>query len=85
VDWVCLAHARNSEHGAAISHYILQKNSSVFWALFSVSDFVSCNEVNLYIRFVISFYATLNGSNIGNILVVSEHNCHSCGAFTDQH
>jgi hypothetical protein len=47
VDWDCFAHDRNSEHGAAVSIYILQKWSSLFWAFFCISDFVSCNAVNL--------------------------------------
>jgi len=62
VDWVCLAHDRNSEHGTVISHYILQKKSSLFWTFFCISDFVSCNTVNLYKSDVISFYSTWNGS-----------------------
>ena len=56
VDWVCLAHVI-SEHGAAISHYILQNKSSVFWSFFCISDFVSCSTVNLY-KADISFYTT---------------------------
>ena len=48
VDWVCLAHDRNSEHGAAFSHYILQKKSSLPRSSFCVSYFVSCSEENLY-------------------------------------
>ena len=58
VDWVCLAHDRNSEHGAAISHYILQNKSSVFWTFFCIGDFVSCSTVNLYKADVICFYTT---------------------------
>jgi hypothetical protein len=35
MDWVCLAPIRNSEHGAAIIHYILQKKRfSVFQTSF---------------------------------------------------
>jgi len=62
--WKCglgfffLSYDRNSEHGAAISHYILQKKSSVFWTFFCIGDFVRCNAVNLYKADVISFYAT---------------------------
>jgi len=58
VDWVCLAPDRNSEHGAAICHYILQKKSSLFWSFFCISDFVCCNAVNLYKAAIISFCAT---------------------------
>ena len=58
MEWVCLARFRNCEHGAAIGHYILQKKSSLFWALFCVGDFVSCDAVNLYKAAIISFYAT---------------------------
>ena len=58
VDWVCLAPDRNSEHGAAIGHYILQNKSSLFWTLFCVGDFVTCNAVNLYKAAIISFYAS---------------------------
>ena len=86
VDWVCVAHDSNSEHGAAIIHYILQKKRySLFWTLFCVINFVSCNAVNLYKAAIISFYATLNGSNSVQFHVMSEHNCHYCGAFTEQH
>ena len=48
VEWVCLARDRNSEHGAAIVHYILQKKSSLFWSFFCFSDFVCYNEANLH-------------------------------------
>jgi hypothetical protein len=58
VDWVCLAHDRNCERGAAIGHYIVQKKSSVIWSLFCVVDFVCCNAVNLYRAAITSFYAT---------------------------
>jgi len=58
VDWFCLAHDRNSEHGAAIGHYILQKKISLFWNFLRISDSVSCNAVNLYTAAIISFYAT---------------------------
>ena len=58
VDWVCVAHDRNAEYAADISHYILQKKSSLFWTFFCISDFVSCNAVNLYKADVINFYAT---------------------------
>ena len=85
MDWVCLTHDRKSEHGDAISHYILQKKSSLFWTFFWISDFVSCNAVNLYKSAIISFYATLNGSNTVQLHVMTEHNCHYCGAFTDVH
>jgi hypothetical protein len=53
-----LAHYWNSEHGAAIGHYILQKKNSLIWSFFCFSDFVCCNAVNLYTAAVISFYAT---------------------------
>jgi hypothetical protein len=58
VDWVCLAYDRISEHCAAISHYFLQKKSSLFWSFFCISDSVSCSAVNLYTAAIISFYAT---------------------------
>ena len=46
-DWIFLAPDRNSERGAAISHYILQKKRySLFWTFFCISDFVSCSAVN---------------------------------------
>jgi hypothetical protein len=64
---------------------ILQKKSSVYWTFFCISESVSCNAVNLYVADVIILYATWNGSYIGNFDVVSEHNCHSFGAFTEQH
>jgi len=83
VDWFCLAHDRNSEHCAAIGHYFLQKKSSLFQRFFCISDSVSCNAVNLYTAAIISFYATWNGSNSVQFHVVSEHNCHYCGAFTE--
>ena len=85
VDCVCLACDRNCEHGAAIGHYILQKKSSLFWTFFCISDFVSCNAVNLYKAAIISFYATLNGSDSVQFHVMTEHNCHYCGAFTELH
>jgi hypothetical protein len=59
VDWVCVAPDGNSEHGAAIVHYILQKRRySLFWTFFCISDFVCCNAVNVYKAAIISFYAT---------------------------
>jgi len=85
VDRILLAHDRNTERGAAISHYILQKKSSLPWSFFCISDFVSCNEVNLYRAAIISFYTTWNGSNSVQFYVMSEHNCHYCGGFTELH
>ena len=58
VDWVCLAHDRNSEHGAAISHNILQKKSSLICTFFCNNNFVSCNAVDLYKVAIISFVST---------------------------
>jgi hypothetical protein len=86
--WKCglgsWAHDRNCEHDAAIGHYILQKKSfSLFWNFFCIRGFVSCNAVNLYKAVIISFYATLNGSNSVQFHVMTEHNCHYCGAFTE--
>jgi len=83
VGWFCLAHGRISEHGAAIGHYFLQKKISLFWNFLRISDSVSCNAVNLYTAAIISFYATWNGSNSVQFHVMSEHNCHYCGAFTE--
>jgi len=54
VDWVCLAHDRNSENVAAISHCILYKKSSLLWSFFCISDFISCNAVNTYRTTIIS-------------------------------
>jgi len=85
VDWVCLAHDSNAEYCTAISHYILRNKSSLFWSLFCIGDFVKCNAVNLYTAAIISFYATLNGSTSLLFVVMSDHSCHYCGAFTELH
>jgi len=58
VDWVFLAHVRNSAHGAAIGHYIVQKKISLIWTFFFIGDFVCCNTVNPYKAAIVSFYAT---------------------------
>jgi hypothetical protein len=85
VDWVCLDHDSNSEHGTAIVHYILQKKSySLFRTAFCIRDFICCNDIYLYKAAITSFYATWNGSNSVQFHVMSEHNCHYCVAFTEQ-
>ena len=83
VDWVCLAHDRRSEHGVDFSHYILQKKISLLWTFLCISDSVSCNAVNLYTAAIISFYATWIGSNSVLYHLMSEHNCHYGGTFTE--
>jgi hypothetical protein len=50
-----------------------------------ISESVGCNAVNLYKADIISFYATWNGSNCGNFQIVTQHNCHYCSDFTEQH
>jgi hypothetical protein len=57
VNWVCLAHDRNSEYGMHFSYYFLQKKSSLFWSFFCISDFISFSAVNMYTAAIISFYA----------------------------
>jgi hypothetical protein len=57
VDWVCLAHDRNSEQGAAISHSAKEEFSVLDFFL-CISESVGCNAVNLYKADIISFYAT---------------------------
>jgi hypothetical protein len=59
--------------------------SSLYWTFFCIRESASCSEVNLYKADVISFYATWNGSNCVQFHVVSVHNPHYCGAFTELH
>jgi hypothetical protein len=54
-----------------LSAIILQKKSSLFWAFFSVSDFVSCNEVNLYKIGVINLYISLTVHHDINQFVIT--------------
>jgi hypothetical protein len=56
--FVCLAHDRNSVHGAVIGHCFPLKKSSLFCSFFCIDDFVCCNAVNLYKAAIISFYAS---------------------------
>jgi len=49
----------------------------------SISDSTSCSAVNLYTADIISFYVTRKGSNSVQFHVMSERNCHYCGAFTE--
>jgi hypothetical protein len=73
VNWVCLAHNRNSEHGVDLG--IFCKRIFLSWSFFCISDSVSCNAVNLYTAAIISFCATWSGSDSVQFHVMSEHNC----------
>ena len=85
VIWMCLARDRNCEHDAAINHCILYKKSSLAWSFFCISDFVICSAINLERAAIINFYATWKGFNSVQFNVMSEHNCHYGGAFTELH
>jgi len=83
--WKCglgLAHNGNSEHGMDLVITFI-KRRFLFWSFFCINDSVSCNAVNQYSAAIISFYTTWNGSNSVLFHVMTEHNCHYCGAFTE--
>jgi hypothetical protein len=53
--------------------------------IITISDFALCSAVNLCKAAIISFYGTRNGSTSVQFHVMTEHNCHYCGAFTELH